>query len=585
MKAYHGQYYRIDLGQERLQTRSIGLDDLRRHIGGVGLAARLLLDEDIESDPLSPQAPLVIAFSPLVGSPMTTSAKFAIVARSPLTGRFNDSLVSSGFALSGKRTGADALAILGKAAKPSVLLIENGEYRLEDAGDLWGRDCPQAEAELKARYGSHWRFAVIGPAGENQVRFASISHDGRHAGRGGHGALLGSKNIKAIGVRGDKTVDWASPQDLVELAKDFSERSFGPATAKYRELGTAANLLTFNRLNCLPTANFQRASIAGVEALAPESMSEAHDRTRASCAACTIGCEHIYRLDKERSVRVEYENLFALGPLCGITDSATVLEASSRCDALGMDTISTGGSIAFAMECVQRGFLGEPWLQFGDSQALLRAIELIAAKDGVGALMAGGVRQMVNEIGGDSASFAAHVKGLEMPGYEPRGVQTLALGMAVGARGADHNRSGAYEVDFSEVGDRRNLGAESARWAVESEDRSAIMDSLILCKFIRRAMNDFYAEAATMLRLATGFDYSAEELQEAANRIVSAKKQFNQRVGWTREEDTLPGRFLDTPLPDDSEAIIDSRKLQSAISDYYALRGWSPDGRIRSIDD
>ncbi len=232
------------------------------------------------------------------------------------------------------------------------------------------------------------------------------------------------------------------------------------------------------------------------------------------------------------------------------------------------------------MECVQRGLLDEPWLRFGDGEALLRAIELIAARVGVGDLLATGVRNMSSVIGGNSASFAAHVKGLEMPGYEPRGAQTLALGMAVGARGADHNRSGAYEVDFSEVGDRRRLVPESARWAVESEDRAAIMDSLILCKFIRRTMHDFYAEAAQILRLATGFDYQAEELKSAANTIVAAKKRFNQRVGWTRDEDTLPPRFLDSALPNDPQAIIDSKQLEAAIDDYYALRGWSREGRI-----
>jgi aldehyde:ferredoxin oxidoreductase len=580
MPANHGRFYRVDLGQGRLRQQAIDADILREYIGGVGLAARLLLDESIEADALLPEAPMAIAFSPLVGSPMTTSAKFAFVARSPLTGRFNDSLVSSGFALAGKRTGADAIVLVGKATSPSVLLIDNGACRLDAAGDLWGCECSQAEAELKSRYGSDWRFAVIGPAGERQVLYASVSHDGRHAARGGHGALLGAKNIKAIGVRGDKTVEWSAPGDLVKLAKDFSHRSFGPATAKYRELGTAANLLAFNRLNCLPTENFQKGAIDGVESLAPEALSAAHEKTRSSCAACTIGCEHIYRLDANRNVRVEYENLFALGPLCGITQSSTVLRASNRCDALGIDTISCGGSIAFAMECVQRGLLDEPWLRFGDGEALLRAIELIAARVGVGDLLATGVRNMSSVIGGNSASFAAHVKGLEMPGYEPRGAQTLALGMAVGARGADHNRSGAYEVDFSEVGDRRRLVPESARWAVESEDRAAIMDSLILCKFIRRTMHDFYAEAAQMLRLATGFDYQAEELKSAANTIVAAKKRFNQRVGWTRDEDTLPPRFLDSALPNDPQAIIDSKQLEAAIDDYYALRGWSREGRI-----
>src|SRR6188474_2204604 len=341
---YHGCYLRIDASGGRAERVPLSDTVLRQYLGGSGLGARLLLDEGgATADPLSPAAPLIFAFSPLVGSPLTTSAKFAVVSKSPLTDRFNDSLASSGFAIAGKRSGCDAIVIVGRAPDWSVLVIDDGDVRLEPADDLLGDSCPVAEEKLRARLGTDFRVASIGPAGERAVRYATISHDGRHAGRGGSGAVLGAKNIKAVAVRGSQRPTWADPAALSKFAKDLSTRSFGPATAKYRELGTASNLLAFNRLNALPTRNFQAGSFAGATALAPETLTATRQKSRASCVACTIGCEHIYEIQSGGSVRLEYENLFALGPLCGISDPEIVLQASKMCDELGLDTISAGG--------------------------------------------------------------------------------------------------------------------------------------------------------------------------------------------------------------------------------------------------
>ncbi len=382
-------------------------------------------------------------------------------------------------------------------------------------------------------------------------------------------------------MRGSARCTWAQPQALVELARRISKHSFGPATAKYRELGTATNLLAFNRLNVLPTRNFQQGSFAGVQAISPEELSVVRERTRSSCAACTIGCEHIYQLHNGKGgVRLEYENLFALGPLCGIDDSETVLEACQRCDELGLDTISAGGTIAFAMECAQRGYIDAPWLRFGDGAALLRALELIVSGQSVGRLLAEGSRRMALEIGHDTISFAPQVKGLEIPGYDPRGLQTMALGFAVGTRGADHNRSGAYEVDFSEAVDRHNVGPEVAMLAIETEDRAALMDSLILCKFLRGVFSDFFAESAEMLRLVTGWDVTASELRETAARIVTAKKRFNVLAGWTPAEDTLPHRILRQPLPEDARAQLSPERLSALVEAYNRARGWTPEGYL-----
>ncbi|MBV9504602.1 MAG: aldehyde ferredoxin oxidoreductase C-terminal domain-containing protein, partial [Acidobacteriia bacterium] len=379
--------------------------------------------------------------------------------------------------------------------------------------------------------------------------------------------------IKAIALRGHRRTGWAHPQKLAELSKNLSRRSFGPATAKYRELGTAANLLTFNRFNALPTRNFQLGAFPDAAAISPEELGATRSKARKSCVSCTIGCEHIYG-SETGGVRVEYENLFAMGSLCGVGDGETVLRACQRCDELGLDTISAGGTIAFAMECVERGWLDEPWLRFGSGEALLHAIGLIGTRQGLGNLLAEGSRRAAQAIGHNSIAIAPQVKGLEIPGYEPRALQTMALGFAVGARGADHNRSGAYEVDFSDKVDRRHVTLDAVRLAIETEDKAALMDSLILCKFLRGVLTDFYAEAAEMLGNVTGWDVSAAELRETAYGIVSAKREFNLLAGWTPAEDTLPERFLSTPLPDDPRASLSRERLGALVAEYHRQRGW-----------
>ncbi len=617
---YHSQYLRIDLSTRQVATRPLSEDVLRRFIGGGGLGTWLLLTEMADQfDPLSPDAPLAFVFSPLVGSPLTTSAKFAVMARSPLTERINDSLSSSHFAIAGKRTGHDAIVIVGAAKQPTCVVVDNDGVRFELANDVWGQSSREATTRLRERLGSKYRIAAIGSAGEKLVRFATVSHDGRHAGRGGLGTVMGAKQLKAIAVSGDRRVEFAHPEELFAFSKDLSKRSFGPATEKYRVLGTVSNLLTFNRLGTLPTRNFQAGTFAAAEALSPDMLSRVDERTRASCAACTIGCEHIFPFTSltlasggrqppdasdfsttsfpsdasgasrppladatQSGVRMEYENLFALGPLCGVSDPQTVLRASALCDELGLDTISTGGTIAFAMECSERGLLDEPNLRFGDGDALLETIRLIGRREGIGELLSLGSRAAARQIGGGAESFAPHVKGLELPGYEPRALQTMALGFAVGTRGADHNRSGAYQVDFSTQVDRLAVDESAVPLAIETENEAAIMDSLILCKFLRGVFDDKLSAMAEMLHLVTGWDVTAAELRATAERIVTAKKLFNIGAGWTPAEDTLPDRFFDEPLADAGEVSTGSKlnreELQSLVRAYNVARGWTEEG-------
>jgi aldehyde:ferredoxin oxidoreductase len=658
LHGFHGRYWRFDLSRGEGELVALDASVLRRTLGGVGLGTWLLHREaPIGVDPLAPEAPLVFAFSPLVGTPITTSAKFAVVAKSPLTGGVSDALASSHFAIAGKQLGVDAIVLIGACAEPSELV----EGRLRPSAS-WGRSATETAEALRGL----GRVAAIGVAGERLVRFATISADGRHAGRGGLGAVMGAKRLKAIAVAGEQPTPVAHPERLAGLARQLRERAAGEATAKYRELGTVGNMLTFDRLGVLPTRNFQASHFAGAERLSAESLRPTRAAVRAACAGCTIGCEHRFAYgadsrssavraggvsraesaasavrggsacdvdarrdgrkrgepdaephaepDSEpekgrRETRAEYESLFALGPLLGIADPDIVLAASARCDELGLDTISVGGTLAFAMECGDRGLLADG-PRFGDDAsdgasagadseagddpgrdrdddgsggsgaALLRWLDDIAHRRGLGDRLAEGSRRLAEWIGQGSIDFAPQVKGLELPGYEPRSLQAMALGLAVGTRGADHNRSGAYEIDFSARGDRLHGDARAARMAVESEDRAALLDSLILCKFVRGALMDFYADSAALLSAVTGMDFDGEELRQTAARIVTLRKLFNLREGWQPADDTLPTRFLTEAIGSGpvAGARLPRARLEEMIRVYNRARSWTEAG-------
>ena len=558
---YFGRALVVDLDDASSATLPLSDSTLRATVGGVGLGTHLLSElAPAGVEPLAPEAPIAFVFSPLVGTPLTTSAKFAVVAKSPLTDRLNDALASSHFAIAGKLTGHDAIVVRGARETPSALIVDGQGARVVDAGDLWGLTAAEAEDRLREQLGPAYRIAAIGPAGERLVRYATVSHDGRHAGRGGLGAVMGAKRLKAIAVRAVTRCPVADPEAVLAASKDLRARSFGPATAKYRELGTLSNLLTFNALSALPGHNFGTDTTT----LALEDRAAVRD----SCASCSIGCERIMTTKDGRSARVEYESAFALGPLVGIDDPDEVLQASARCDELGLDTISTGGTIAWAMEAGVAG-----WLRFGDAAALLRAIELIGAREGIGDLLAEGSRRASARFGRED--LAMHVKGLELPGYEPRTLHAMALGLSVNARGADHNRSGAYEADLGGELDRLDGGMAHVTAAIETEDRAAAMDSLIFCKFLRGVFDEPWEEWAALLASVTGWDIDGDELHETARGIVAAKHAYNRREGWTRAEDTLPARLLDVPLtlPSGREAALGRARLDAMVDAYHRTRG------------
>lgn len=587
MYGFCGRVLEVDLSSGRGLYRDLPLSFVRAHLGGVGLGTALLHHYAPEGvPPLSPANPLILASAPLAGTPLTTTAKFAVVTKSPLTGFIADSLSSSHFALELKRLGVDALVITGQAPSLACLFVDGETVELRDAATLKGRS--PAETELLIRAG--WsrpalRIAAIGEAGERRVRFATISNEGRHAGRGGVGAVMGAKNLKAIALCGHHPTPVADPDRVSVLAEALRQRSLGSATDKYRSLGTIANVAVFNRLGALPARNFRQATFEAADALSGEALTESRFSRRHGCASCTIQCERLFRSHEGDEQRLEYETLFALGPLCGIGDPDCVLAAARLCDRYGLDAISTGGTLAWAIEAVEKGLLPEArglGLRFGRGEGVLAAIHAIAARQGVGDVLAEGSRRAASATGGGSAAWAMHVKGLELPGYEPRSLKTLALGLAVSPRGACHNRSGAYEADFSGEVDRFRGDAGRGPLVAAAEDRAALLDSLIVCKFLRRCFTDVYGEAAELLSAVTGWNVAAAELRQAGERIHTLKKLFNIRERWHPDDDWLPDRLFEEPLASGMGAGVrlSREELREMIAGYYRARQWDERGFV-----
>ena len=592
MFGYHGKALLVNLTTQEVRWEPLHQDTLQHFIGGIGLGTYLLYRHcPPKVEPLAPSNPLIFVCSPLVGSRLTTSSKFAVITKSPLTGFIGDSLSSSFLATEMKKTGCDALIITGKSPSPTLLSINDGQVEFLDGTGLLGLTTSETEKAVKERLGSRTRVACIGPAGERLVSFASISNDGgRQAGRTGPGAVMGSKNLKAIALRGTSPVPVHDPETLHDIGIDLTRRSLGPATEKYRTLGTLANVSVFNRLGTLPTKNFQQSTFEEAEQVSGEEFHTSHFVKNAHCANCTIGCEKIMvttdDLPESRG-RMEYESAFALGPLVGVADSNAVIRASQLCDELGMDTISSGATIAWAMECFEKGILtpedtGGLDLRFGNGDVLTACLQMIAERRGLGDLLAQGSRSAAQAIGHGSEDWAMHVKGLEMPGYEPRSLKTMALGLAVSTRGACHNRSSAYEADFSARVDRLKADESRGRITMDGEDFSAVLDSLIWCKFLRKAFDDFYAESAAIYEHVTGWDMTQAQLKQAGQRINNLKKLFNIREGWTRADDTLPPRALQEKLPTGVvEGIgLTPEELDLMVQGYYRARGWTEDGLI-----
>ena len=589
MFGYNNKVLIIDVSSKSWEWEDLAEDVVRNFIGGSGLGAYLLYKHcPTGVDPLSHANPLIFCASPLVGSRLTTTSKFAVVSKSPQTGFIGDSLSSSSIALSIKGVGADAVVITGASKEWVSLVVDKTGVRFNEASNLLGTTTSVTERSLTDTLGRGYDTACIGPAGENLVRFASISNDGgRQAGRTGNGAVMGSKKIKAISFKGHTKVPSFNEKALSKIRIDLNHKSLGAATEKYRTLGTMANLSVFERLKILPTGNFRNQSNTDFQNISGEAIHAEEKVSTSHCANCTIGCEKLVTIPNSGSkkVRLEYQSLFAMGPLVGISDRETILKSSKFCDEAGMDTISAGSTCAWFMECMQKGLIPESWLKLlpkydDEEDFFAQLLTSIAERSGIGDILAEGSARVSEEIGLGSDEFAMHVKGLEMPGYEPRSLHTMALALAVSTRGACHNRSSAYEYDFSSDSNGYEQSSRG-RMVVEGEDYSAVMDSLIWCKFVRRVFDNFYDESAEILNNITGWDIDPKQLAQCGERINNLKKQFNIREGWNRSHDNLPKRIFSDPLINGEKvSSISESELDNMIEYYYDARGWTSDGII-----
>ena len=584
----------VDLTSRQAKTEVLDPSYMADCLGGTGLGVRLLIDYSSPGvDPLKPENPLIFATSTLGGTMVPTSNKHSVVTKSPLTGVVGDSLSSGNWSLALKRTGFDALVITGQVDQITYLFIDDDIVHFRDASHLAGLGCYETEDSIRREIGDNRvRVCSIGVAGENLVSYSAIGNDyTHHAGRTGTGAVMGSKKLKAIAIRGTNPVHVSDLPHLQARCLDLCQKAQGQGTEKYRILGTPANVLNFNRLGVLPTNNFQKSSLSHIEGITGEYLRERCLEKAVACVGCPIACDHIYRITDSLYGDVQaslyYEGIYALGPLCGIECTSAVIKAALLCDIYGIDSISAGSSIAWAMECFEKGLLTEKdtdglILTFGNHQAMIEMLGMIAHRKGLGNLLADGVKHASAELGKGSDHWAMHSKGLELPGYDPRGLKTTALGLATATRGGCHNRSTAYDIDMSGKVDRFTGESSRGTMAMQTEDFAAILDSLILCKFLRRCFDDFHVEAAELYTLVTGYDMTPKSLQLAGERITNLKKVFNIGQGWIRKNDWLPPRlFQDTISSAGLDgSVVTENELNTMIDAYYQARGWSCDGTI-----
>lgn len=591
MFGYAGKILHVNLTTRKTNSVELKEEFCKKYIGGRGFATGLLYENSNPNvDPLSPENTMVLSTGPFAVTPMAIGDKFAVGAKSPLTGFIGESLGGSFWSRELKKAGWDTLIIRGRAEKPTYMFIDDDIVEFRDAKSLWGKSPWKVDDLIREELGDESiRVTSIGLAGENMVRFANITNDMRTCGRTGMGAVMGSKNLKAIATRGTKTIFVANLDKLWEVALEFYQKARGPETEKYRVVGTPVNVLVLNRLGILPTKNWQQSTFEGVETVSGEHMLKYYVTNITACSSCPIACDHNVTVKEGlyagTTTSIDYESMYALGPNCGIGAPDPLLKAIELCDVYGLDTISAGVVVGWAMECYEKGLITKEDtdgidLRFGNPEAIIQILGKIARREGIGDLLAEGTKIASERLGKGSEHFAIHIKGLELPGYDIRSLKTAALGWAVSANGGDHNRSGAYDYDISGKVDRFKVDESRGKLAMESEDFAAVLDSMILCKFCRRLFKNFYADVAEIYTLITGIEMKAAKLRQAGERITNMKKVFNIREGWTRANDHLPPRVMKDPVSDGMAkgSLVTQEELDFLLDSYYKARGWSKDG-------
>jgi aldehyde:ferredoxin oxidoreductase len=590
MKGYQGRILVVDLSDGKIEEQPLNMADARHYIGGRGLATKILCDMiDPLVDPLGPENVLIMMTGPLTATGAPSACRYMVVTKSPLTGLVASSNSGGFFPAELKKTGFDAIILKGKSPKPVYLYVHDGQAELKDAANLWGKTIAQTEEAIVAELGDKKiRIASIGPAGEKLSLISAIMNDRyRAAGRSGVGAVMGSKNLKAVVLRGRLDVPIADPDGFKLTVKDASQKvKTSPAIkGAVGDLGTATLINPMNEMGLLPTRNFREAVFEGADRISAETMDKTIVKKRKACYGCSIACTRWSEVDDAKYAckgeGPEYETLWALGALCGVDNLEAVHKANCLCNDLGLDTMSTGGTIACAMDMAEDGVIQEREvgfkLGFGDGDALVKLTEMIAYRQGFGDTLADGSHRLAEKYG--RPEYFQGVKKQEPAGYDPRASQGMGLAYATSNRGACHVRAFmiGVEVFGAPVKLEPSATEQKAHWANIEQNMRAFVDALGFCNFVLLGITG--QEMAEMLSKATGESYSWEDLSKAGERIWNLERLFNIRAGLKPSDDTLPARQT-TPggaIPD-GPTKGQYNRLGEMIPEYYQERGWDGEG-------
>jgi aldehyde:ferredoxin oxidoreductase len=588
---YTGKILRVNLSKSTYATESIDDAFCRKYLGGAGFITYFLLKElKPRIDPLSPENKLIFATGPVTGTPILGGARFSAGAKSPLSGGIALSQAGGFWGVELKRAGYDALIIEGKADEPVYLWIHDGEIDILPAKHIWGKNTKETQKTIRIEHGDeNIQVAMIGPAGENQVKFACIM-DGLHdaAARGGLGTVMGSKNLKAVAVRGHSPVKVANPARVRGITKWMIDNLYKDwMTKANHEYGTGGPIHEDIEMSGgLPVRNWREGKFPGWKKIHAGVIKDTIRIGMEGCWGCPVRCKKICKFDDPYPVDPdyggpEYETLASFGSNCGIDNLKAIVKANELCNAYGLDTISTGSVIAFAMECFERGLIntkdtGGIELKFGNDEALLRCIELIARRQGFGDQLAEGTARLSKKIGKGAEEFAIHVKGVDLGMHEPRLWPSVGLGFAINPHGADHVCN-AHIIE-----EEMTLDAV-AQFKVE-HCRQLILDCMVMCHFFTEmigatARAKHQTTLAEMVAAVTGWDISMMELETIAERIFTMARIFNLREGFTSKDDQLPQRFF-KPKIDKSlyGKALNFEEMEKAKKYYYSIMGWDEEG-------
>jgi aldehyde:ferredoxin oxidoreductase len=595
MFGWHGKVLRVDLTTQQISVEEVDPHVAKDFIGGRGWAIKYLRDEvDPAVDPLSPENKLLFATGPLTDTPAPTGNRYMVVTKAPLTGAISVSNAGGMYPTEMKRTGFDMFIFEGRAEQPVYLWINDGHVEIRSAEHLWGKSVPETEDALLEETDPKAKVACIGPAGERLVKIASIMNDKhRAAGRSGVGAVMGSKNLKGVVVRGTQRVTLAEPDEMKDLCRKVRQEVAADVKkgSSLREYGTAYVPIVTNEIGILPTRNFQTGVFEDVEGITGVVLTEKYLIRPKACYGCPIACGRKTKVEvpgyEGEGEGPEYETIASLGSACGLGDMAAVTKANYLCNELGLDTISTGVTIACAMELYEKGILpqkdvGMP-LHFGDADAVIDLVEKTAYREGFGDALAEGSYRLAEKYGHPELSITA--KKQEFPGYDPRGSKGMGLLYATSNVGASHMAGDiAYMEVFGVPKKIDPLSIERKPWYIKHfEDLFAIIDAAGLCVFLSirylcDATDDVMpTRLAALLSLATGADYTVESLLEAGDRVYTLERLFLTEAGFSRADDTLPRRMLEEPMPD-GPAKGHVVELDEMLPEFYELRGWDGDG-------